>query len=68
MEKIKTVKTICEDLKKYSYLAKEGDYINVTEWANGDGWDVDINGQTVHLTDGDLRAINYLTAVLEYEK
>lgn len=67
MEK-KTVKTIYDDLKKYSYIAKDDDYISITEWMNGEGWDIDLNGQLIHLHDTELQAINYLTQVLLYEK
>lgn len=33
----KNLKSVSDDLNKYSYAAKEGDYIIVTEWAGGDG-------------------------------
>ena len=65
---IKNLKSVSDDLNKYSYVAKEGDYITVTEWANGEGWDIDLNGKLIQLHDTDLAAINYLTQVLMYEK
>lgn len=64
----KNLKSISDDLNKYSYVAKEGDYITVTEWANGEGWDIDLNGKLIPLHDTELQAINYLTQVLMYEK
>ena len=33
----KNLKSVSDDLNKYSYVAKEGDYITVTEWANEEG-------------------------------
>ena len=64
----KNLKSVLDDLNKYSYVAKKGDYIAVTEWANGGGWDIDLNGTPIKLHDTELAAINYLTQVLMYEK
>lgn len=66
MEKNKR-KTVFEDLNKFCYTAKEYDYIEVTEWTNGEGWDINLNDKKISLTYGELDAINYLTKVLEYE-
>lgn len=60
-------KSALDKLDKYDYLASESDYIAVTEWNNGEGYDIDINGkQQIHLTDGELAAINYLAKSMEY--
>ena len=64
----KNLKSISDNLNKYSYVAKEGDYITITEWSNGEGWDIDLNGKLIQLHDTELEAINYLTQVLRYEK
>ena len=64
----KNLKSVSDDLNKYSYVAKEGDYITITEWSNGEGWDIDLNGKLIQLHDTELAAINYLTQVLMYEK
>lgn len=64
----KNLKSVSDDLNKYSYAAKEGDYIIVTKWASEDGWDIDLNGTPIKLHDTELAAINYLTQVLLYEK
>lgn len=66
---INKVKQVYDDLKKYDYLAKDGDFISITKWFNGDGFDISIN-DTKHfiLTYGQLDAINYLTKALEFEK
>ncbi len=64
MEKYK-LNAISEDLRKFDHLAKEHDYIEVTEWHNGEGWNIDLNGTVIQLTDGQLKAINYLTQTLD---
>ena len=64
MEKYK-LNAISEDLRKFDYLANEHDYIEVTEWHNGEGWNIDLNGTVIQLTDGQLKAINYLTQTLD---
>lgn len=63
MEKY-NLKSVSEDLRKFDYLAKEHDYIEVTEWRNGEGYNVDLNGTIFQITDGQLRAINYLVETL----
>lgn len=54
-------------LRKFDYLAKEDDFIEVTEWSNGEGISVTINMNTFELTFGQLDAINYLSQALKYE-
>ena len=66
--KIVNRKSIHDDLKKYCVLAKDNDHIEVTEWTNGEGWDITINDKIISLTWGELNAINYLTKALEYEE
>lgn len=67
MEKYK-LKAICEDLNKFDYLAKKDDFIEVSEWNNGEGWTITINEWVFNLTTGQLEAINYLTKTLEYDR
>lgn len=66
--KLVNKKSIHDDLKKYCVLAKDNDHIEVTEWTNGEGWDIIINDKIISLTWGELDAINYLTKALAYEK
>lgn len=33
-------KAVSDELKKYDHLAKDSDFIEVTEWTNGEGWDI----------------------------
>ena len=65
--KIYNKKSVSDDLKKYDYLSKEDDFIEVTEWANGEGISIIINMTTFELTFGQLDAINYLSQALKYE-
>lgn len=61
-------KTIHDNLKKYDYLSKDSDYIEVTEWTNGEGITVSINDdKIIDLTIGQLDAINYLYKSLIYD-
>ena len=61
------VNQITDNLKKYTYSGKESDYITLTEWANGEGYDIDINGKLITLSDSELDAINYLVLVMRFE-
>lgn len=65
---ITKVNQITDSLKKYTYSGKESDYITLTEWANGEGYDIDINGKLITLSDSELDAINYLVLVMRFEK
>lgn len=64
---ITKVNQITDNLKKYTYSGKESDYITITEWVNGEGYDIDINGKLITLSDSELEAINYLTLALRYK-
>lgn len=60
-------KSVNDKLRKYDHLAKDDDFIEVTEWTNGEGWDVTINERQLLLTRGQLDAIEYLTRSLDYK-
>ena len=55
---------IFAELKQFDPLFSEvTDYIEITEWANDEGFDVDINtkqSQKFHLTWGQWDTMNYL--------
>jgi hypothetical protein len=59
-------KTISDELKYYDPCRKDHEYIEITEWTNSEGWDIDINGKLISLHSGELDAINYLIKTLEY--
>ena len=64
-------KSVHDDLKKYDYISKDNGYIEVTEWANGEGIDITIENKdtkVISLTYGELDAINHLQNALRYEK
>lgn len=59
-------KSVYEKLKTFDYLSKENSFIEVTEWHNGEGWDITIDDKVISLTHGQLAAINHLTSTLDY--
>lgn len=69
---IKTRKTIEGNLSKYDFTAGKDDVIEITEWTNGEGWDVYIfkgnNERHLCISALELDAINYLTKALQYEQ
>ena len=65
--KIDSRKSINDDLQKYDPLKNKSSFIEITEWTNGEGWDIAINEKTFNLTYGELEAINYLVKALDYE-
>jgi hypothetical protein len=64
--------TISDSLNKYDYLINKDDkaFIEVTEWINGEGFDIAIErekeSKLFSLTYGELDAINYLTQTMKY--
>lgn len=65
--KINNKKSIYDDLQKYDCLKSKPSFIEITEWTNGEGWDITIDEKMFSLTYGELEAIKYLTRVLYYE-
>ena len=53
-------------LKPYDFMSGEDDFIEVTEWANGEGFDVLINvksgSEKISLTWGQWEAVQALVA------
>ena len=61
-------KSIFDDLKNYDVTAKEGDFIEITEWKNGEGFDVEIVGKLstrFQLTWGEYTALKKLIKKLD---
>lgn len=53
-------KAVFSGLEKYDHLANENDFIEVTEWYNGEGFDVEIVGRLstrFQLTWGEFDAL-----------
>ena len=65
MNKIERLRSITTKMKMFDYIAKESDYITVTEWSNGEGWDVCINDNVIQISRGELEAINFLTTAVD---
>ena len=61
----KELKSLNIPLKGFIYDDK--DYLTVTEWSNGEGWDIAIGNRLFSLHSGELRAISYLTAMIDYD-
>lgn len=66
-------KSIYDKLSKYDYLeSNKSAFIEVTEWTNGEGYDINFGlsnsaiCNTISLTEGQLEAINYLVKSLRY--
>ncbi len=59
-------KAINDDLSKYCILSQKYDYIEVSEWHNGEGFDIDMNGTLIRLTHGQIDAMTHLIKELQY--
>jgi len=62
---IKERRSINCDLNDFCYLAKKGDFIEITEWVNFDGYDITINEKQFSLTHGQLKALKKLIKILD---
>lgn len=58
-------RSVSDELRKFDVLSKKDDFIEVTEWSNGEGFDITINDKIFSLTSGQIKAINYLTQTLD---
>ena len=61
-------RSVFAELPQFDYLAEEHDHIEVTEWGNGDGFDVAIGGimsERVSLTWGMYKALKALVKELK---
>ena len=57
--------SVYTNLKQYCYHAKADDVVEVSEWVNGEGWDINIGeNKMISLTHGELQAIEVLTKVV----
>lgn len=65
-------KAAWDSLSKYDPLCNEDDVIEVTEWVNGEGFDIAIHSknkmQMFNLTFGEIEALNYLIKSIDYNK
>ena len=59
---------IFAELKQFCHLAKQHAFIEVTEWTNGEGWDITISSESeqhITLTYGQFDAIKKLIKQLQ---
>lgn len=53
--------TVFTELKDFCHLSKEHDYIEVTEWTNGEGYTINVSAssgdRTIEITRGQFKAI-----------
>ena len=68
--KITFKKSIYYQLDKFDYLEDKDSYIDITDWTNGEGYDINICSKNqykhIELTEGEIDAITYLTTTLRY--
>lgn len=65
MNKIESVRSITTKMKMFDLTSKDSDYITVTEWSNGEGWDICINDNVIQISRDELEAINFLTTAVD---
>ena len=67
----KFIRTINIDLNKFDYSGdcNNSQFVNVTEWENGEGYDISIfdgkRESNISLTVGELKAINFAVLALD---
>lgn len=61
-------KAIFSDLKGFCHFSKDYDFIEITEWSNGEGFDIYVDTskdrQTISVTDGEFHLIKKLVKKL----
>lgn len=65
MNKIERVRSITVNMKMFDLTSKDSDYITVTEWSNGEGWDISLNDKMISISRNELEAINFLTTAVD---
>jgi len=61
---IRARKSIFADLNEFCVLSKKHDFIEITEWTNGEGYDITINDRSYMFSHGQLDAIRILVKQL----
>jgi hypothetical protein len=57
-------KTVFMELKQIDSLAKEGSFMELTVWANEEGFDCTIDDKTMQFTFDEFRAMKFLVKKL----
>jgi len=62
--KVDQRRAVFAELKGYCYFSRDNDYIEVTEWSNGEGYDICIDrksgGEKFSLTYGEWKLMQVL--------
>lgn len=66
--KIEDRRSAYESLKVFTPFANENSFIEVTEWTNGEGWDINIDDRHFQISIDELEAIQYLIGCIKYGK
>lgn len=66
--KVQKVNLVYALLKDYIPGSKDDDFIQVTEWPDGYGYDICINERHISLSWDELDLINHFVQTLNYEK
>ena len=65
MNKIETLRSITTKMKMLDLTSKDSDYITVTEWSNGEGWDICLKDKMISISRDELEAIDFLTTAVD---
>lgn len=61
-------KAVTAPLKDFCYLSHDNDFIEITEWHNGEGYDISLTRNNkelcLSLTSGEIEAISVLSKLL----
>ena len=61
-------RSVFSELKPFDHFAGEHDYIEVTEWTNGEGFDVEVSGKLptrFQLTYGEYKLLKILVKKID---
>lgn len=58
-------KSVMCDLNDFCYLSRDGDFMELTEWTSGDGFDLCINERHMQITWGQFKALKSLVKELK---
>lgn len=66
--KIEDRRTAYEKMSVFSPFVNDNSFIEVTEWTNGEGWDIAIDNRHFSIHMDELEAIQYLIGCIKYNK
>ncbi len=62
-------KSVMGDSDKHCYLSKQSDFVEVTEWTNGEGFDVTISDRFMFgITRGEFKLLKKLVKILNEDE